>query len=61
MMTDVEMTDVEVRQQVEHADYFHRAGARRDHRNGVDLASLCADDYRRGLQRIAATLDAVPS
>ena len=26
----------------------------------VDPASPCADDQRRGLQRIAATLDAVP-
>ena len=26
----------------------------------VDPASLCADDQRRGLQRIASTLDAVP-
>ena len=26
----------------------------------VDPASACADDHRRGLQRIADTLDAVP-
>jgi hypothetical protein len=59
MMTG-EMTDAEVRQQVERADCF--IGQLRDAITAtvVDPASLCADYQRRGLARIAETLDAVP-
>ena len=60
MMTDVEMTDAEVRQQVERADRFIEQLRDAITATVVDPASLCADDHRRGLQRIAATLDAVP-
>jgi glycerol dehydrogenase-like iron-containing ADH family enzyme len=54
------MTDTEVRQQIARADRF--IGQLRDTiaATAVDPASLCADAQRRGLQRIAATLDAVP-
>jgi hypothetical protein len=60
MMTDVEMTDAEVADQIGRADRF--IGQLRDAiaATVVDPASLCADAQRGGLQRIAATLDAVP-
>ena len=60
MITDVEMTDDEVRQQVERADCFIEQLRDAITATVVDPASLCADAQRRGLQRIAATLDAVP-
>ena len=60
MMTDVEMTDDEVRQQVERADCFIEQLRDAITATVVDPASACADDHRRGLQRAAATLDAVP-
>ena len=54
------MTDTEVRQQIARADRF--IGQLRDTiaATAVDPASLCADAQRRGLRRIADTLDAVP-
>ena len=60
MMTDVEMTDDEVRQQVERADRFIADFREMIAATVVDPASACADYQRRGLQRIADTLDAVP-
>jgi hypothetical protein len=60
MMTDVEMTDAEVRQQVERADCFIADLREMVAATVVDPASSCADAHRRGLQRIADTLDAVP-
>jgi len=54
------MTDAEVRQQVERADCFIEQLRDAIAATVVNPASLCADDQRRGLQRIAATLDAVP-
>jgi hypothetical protein len=59
MMTD-EMTDDEVRQQVERADRFIAEFRKMIAETVVDPASACADEHRRGLRRIAATLDAVP-
>ena len=60
MMTDLEMPDDEVRQQVERADRFIADFREMIAATVVDPASACADYERRGLQRIAATLDAVP-
>ena len=60
MMTDVEMTDHEARQQVRRADRFIAEFRETIAATVVDPASLCADDHRRGLHRIASTLDAVP-
>ena len=60
MMTDAEMTDDEVRQQVERADRFIEQLREAVNATAVDPASPCADASRRGLQRIADTLDAVP-
>jgi hypothetical protein len=54
------MTDAEVRQQVERADCFREALRDAIHATVVDPASLCADAQRRGLRRVADTLDAVP-
>jgi hypothetical protein len=54
------MTDHEVRQQVERADCFIEQLRDAITATVVDPESLCADAQRRGLQRIAATLDAVP-
>jgi hypothetical protein len=59
-MTDVEMTDAEVADQIERADHFIEQLRDAITATAVDPASLCADAQRRGLQRIAATLDAVP-
>src|SRR6476620_9505782 len=59
-MTDVEMTDAEVADQIERADHFIEQLRDAITTTAVDPASLCADAQRRGLQRIAATLDAVP-
>jgi hypothetical protein len=60
MMTDVEMTDDEVRQQVERTDRFIEQLRDAITATVINPASLCADAQRRGLQRIAVTLDAVP-
>jgi hypothetical protein len=54
------MTDAEVADQIERADCFIEQLRDAITATVVDPASLCADDQRRGLQRIAATLDAVP-
>ena len=60
MMTDAEMTDAEVADQIERADRFIADFREMIAATVVDPASLCADDHRRGLERIAATVDAVP-
>src|SRR6478736_5565961 len=60
MMTDVEMTDAEVADQIERADRFIEQLRDAITATVVDPASLCADAQRRGLRRIADTLDAVP-
>jgi hypothetical protein len=54
------MTDAEVRQQVERADCFIEQLRDAITATAIDPASLCADAQRRGLERIADTLDAVP-
>jgi hypothetical protein len=54
------MTDAEVREQVQRADHFIEQLREMIAATAVDPASPCADASRRGLQRIAATLDAVP-
>jgi hypothetical protein len=54
------MTDVEVRQQVERANCFIEQLRETITATVVDSTSLCANDQRRGLRRIADTLDAVP-
>jgi hypothetical protein len=59
MITD-EMTDAEVRQQTDRADRFIEQLRDAIIATAIDPASLCADAQRRGLQRIADTLDAVP-
>ena len=59
-MTTDEMTDAEVRQQVERADCFIEQLRDAITATTVDPVSLCADAQRRGLRRIADTLDAVP-
>ena len=53
MMTDVEMTDAEVADQIERADRFIEQLRDAIAATVVDPASACADDQRRGLQRIA--------
>jgi hypothetical protein len=59
-MIGAEMTDTEVRQQVDRADCFIADFREMVAATAVDPDSLCADYQRRGLQRIAATIDAVP-
>ena len=59
MKTDVEMTDAEVAAQIERADRFIADFREMVAAAAVDPDSLCADYQRRGLQRIASTLDAV--
>ena len=54
------MTDAEVAAQVERADRFIEQLRELIAATVVDPASACADAQRRGLQRIADTLDAVP-
>ena len=54
------MTDAEVADQIERADRFIADFREMIAATVVDPASLCADYQRRGLQRIADTLDAVP-
>ena len=58
MMTG-EMTDAEVADQIERADRFIEQLRDTITATVVDPASLCADAQRRGLRRIADTLDAV--
>jgi hypothetical protein len=60
MMDQGEMTDAEVEAQIERADRFVADFREMVAATVVDPASLCADAQRRGLARIAATLDAVP-
>jgi hypothetical protein len=60
MMTDVEMTDAEVADQIDRADRFIEQLRNAITATVVDPASACADYQRRGLRRIADTLDAVP-
>ena len=54
------MTDVQVAAQVERTDSFIAEFREMVAATAVDPVSPCADDHRRGLQRIADTLDAVP-
>jgi hypothetical protein len=54
------MTDVEVAAQIARADCFIEQLRGAIAATVVNPASACADDQRRGLQRIGATLDAVP-
>jgi hypothetical protein len=60
MMTDAEMTDAEVADQIDRADRFIEQLRDAIIATLVDPGSPCADYQRRGLQRIADTLDAVP-
>jgi len=60
MMIDVEMTDADVADQIERADRFIADFREMIAATVVDPASACADYQRRGLRRIAGTLDAVP-
>ena len=53
------MTDADIRQQVERTDRFIAELRELIATTTTDSASPCADDHRRGLQRIAETLDAV--
>ena len=59
MMTG-EMTDAEVAAQIERADRFIAEFRELIAATAVDPASPCADAHRRGLRRIADTVDAVP-
>jgi hypothetical protein len=59
MMTDIEMTDAEVAAQIERTDRFIAELRELIATTTVDPASPCADDHRRGLERISETLDAV--
>ena len=54
------MTDAEVAEQIERTDRFIADFRELIAATVVDPASPCADDQRRGLRRIAETLDAVP-
>ena len=54
------MTDAQVAAQVERADCFIEQLRDAIAATTVDPASACADAQRRGLQRIADTLDALP-
>jgi hypothetical protein len=56
-MTDGEMTDAEVADQIDRADRFIADFREMVAATAVDPASLCADAQRHGLQRIATTLD----
>jgi hypothetical protein len=59
-MIGAEMTDAEIREQVQRADHFIEQLREMIAATVVDPASACADYQRRGLRRIADTLDAVP-
>ena len=54
-----EMTDAEARQQVERTDAFIAEFRQLVAATAVDPASPCAAEARGGLERIAATVDAV--
>ena len=54
------MTDAGIREQVERTDRFIEQLRDAIDATAVDPKSLCADERRCGLQRISATLDAVP-
>jgi hypothetical protein len=54
------MTNTGIRQQVERTDLFIQQLRDAIDAVTVDPESLCADNQRRGLQRIGATLDAAP-
>ena len=56
-MIGAEMTDAD---QIERADRFIEHVRAAITATVIDPASLCADDQRRGIRRIADTLDAVP-
>jgi hypothetical protein len=60
MMIDTEMTDAEVRQQIERTDRFIAAFRELIALTIVDPASPREVACLRGLERIAATVDAVP-
>ena len=60
MTAAAEMTDEEIRQQIERADRFREALRDAIQATAVDPVSLCADAQRCGLRRNADTLDAVP-
>jgi hypothetical protein len=59
-MIGAEMTDTEVADQIDRADRFITDFREMVAATVVDHDSLCADYQRRGLARIAATIDAVP-
>jgi hypothetical protein len=59
-MIGAEMTNAEIREQVQRADHFIEQLREMIAATVVDPASACADYQRRGLRRIADTLDAVP-
>jgi hypothetical protein len=59
-MTTDEMTDAEVADQIERAERFIAEFREMIAATVVDPRSACADYQRRGLRRIADTLDAVP-
>ena len=54
------MTDAQVAAQVERADRFIAEFREMIAASVVDPASACAGEHRRGLRRIADTVDAVP-
>jgi hypothetical protein len=54
------MTDTEAADQIERTNRFIADLREMIAATAVDSRSLCADDRRCGLERIAATLDAVP-
>jgi hypothetical protein len=54
------MTDAELRQRVKRTDRFIEQLRDAIDATAVDPESLCVDEHRRGLERISATLDAVP-
>ena len=55
-----EMTDAEVADQIDRTDRFIADLREMVAATAVDPRSPCADAQRRGLRRIAATVDAVP-
>ncbi len=59
-MISGQMTDAEVADQIARADRFIADFREMIAATVVDHASACTDYQRRGLQRIASTLDAVP-
>jgi hypothetical protein len=59
MMTDADMTDAEVSDQIERTNRFIADFREMAATTAVNPASACADYQRRGLERIAATIDAV--